>query len=106
MRLARRLAAQEWSTSLGESTSCDLSRNGHGQPLAKFSEGRVAALSELLRSLADNAPPAAVADEAARVQARWVGKVAAGSRGDAYWHAYRAGGAQAMAEVLTAYRCI
>lgn len=102
VRLTRNLAAAKWSASLGDVTSCDLSRNGRLHPAAKSYEGEVAALVELLRAIADDAAPVALAHEAAEVKARWIDQAASGIRRDADWTAYRSGGIRAMDEVLAA----
>lgn len=102
MRLTRSIAAEEWSVSLGEERSCDLSRNGRSHPAAKSHEGRVAALGELLRVIADDVGPVTLACQAAGVKARWVAQARTRARRDADWEAYHASGIRAMDEVVAA----
>ncbi len=101
VRRARTLAAQDWSASLGETTSCALSKAGGSHPAAKFHEGKVAAFGELLRRVADDAMPDAVAEEAVRVKAQWENRRTPGSRQTREWEAYLAGGIEAMCEIVT-----
>lgn len=97
---ARRQAAQEWSTLLGDATSCALAKDGRSHPAAKFYEGRVAALGELSRNVADDTDPERIRVVAATLRARWAEQVMPGGE-DRDWEAYRAGGIQAMTEFTT-----
>ncbi|TFC54183.1 hypothetical protein E3O62_16000 [Cryobacterium sp. TMT2-15-1] len=92
-------AAHEWSLLLGGTTSCALAKDGRSYPAAKFQEGRVAALGELLRRITDDTAARQVEAEATAVKARWADQGMPCSRQDRDWEAYRAGGIQAMAEI-------
>lgn len=94
---ARRRAAQEWSTALGDATSCALARDGRSHPAAKFHEGQVAALGELSRKVTDGTDPARIGTVAATIRARWADQVMPGGGEDRDWESYRSGGLQALA---------
>jgi len=96
---ARVQAAQDWSLALGDSTSCAETKEGRAHPAGKFHEGRVAALSELSRDIADDCDAGRIIAGAAVVRMRWAGRVRPGARRDRDWDAYRAGGIQAMTEI-------
>ena len=101
---ARSQAAQEWSLSLGDEASCALAKDGRSHPAAKFQEGKVAALGELSRKIADDTDPGLISATAAAVKVRWADQIRPGAGRDRDWEAYRAGGIQAMTEIIAMHR--
>ncbi len=96
---ARLLTTAEWSRLLGDVSACTLAKVGRSHPAAKFYEGKVAALGELARLIADETEPAQAVDAAAMLSARWADKSLPGGPQARDWEAYRAGGVEAMTDI-------
>lgn len=95
----RRLdAAQDLTVLLGDTTACAIAKDGRSYPAGKFHEGRVAALSELLRRSRAESTAQQIADAAAELHADWERRPMPGAGESRDWESYRAGGVQALGE--------
>ncbi|MFC5503320.1 hypothetical protein ACFPJ4_13815 [Lysinimonas soli] len=96
---ARADAIQAWSDALGDSTACALAKSGRSYPSAKFHEGRVAALGEVLRGMPDGATQTWIAAAVAEVRGAWRLRRQPGADPEGEWASYRAGGLEALREL-------
>ncbi len=92
-------AIRAWSDALGDSTACALTKSGRSFPAAKFHEGRVAALGEMLRGLRDDPPPGRVSELISTLGESWEGRSQPGTNNGGEWASYRAGGLEALREL-------
>ena len=94
----RATAEQDLAAVLGDRSLCTVSRSAGPVPTAKYHEGRVAALSELGRTLrAVDEPDTPLADTIARWRAALDRDVELARSAD--WRAYRAGGVDELVSV-------
>jgi hypothetical protein len=92
-------AIRAWSDALGDSTACALTKSGRSFPAAKFHEGRVAAVGELLRSLRDDPSPNRISELAATLGESWERRPQPRTDAGGEWASYRAGGLEALREL-------
>lgn len=94
----RIMIAEELSLLLGSTTACAIAKDGRSYPAAKFHEGRIAALGELLRRVDAASTEAQITDAAAQLRADWEGRPMPGAGESREWQSYRAGGMQSLGE--------
>lgn len=92
-------AIRAWSDALGDSSACALTKSGRSFPAAKFHEGRVAALGEMLRGLRDDPPPSRISELVTTLRESWEGRQQPRADGGGEWASYRAGGLEALREL-------
>ncbi|MGW9629866.1 hypothetical protein ACWGST_04125 [Agromyces sp. NPDC055520] len=98
MKRRRLAAAEEMSMLLGDTTACAIAKDGRSYPAAKFHEGRIAGLGELLRRVDAESTEEQITDAAARLRTDWERRPMPGAGESREWQSYRAGGVQALGE--------
>ncbi len=95
MRRAEALGRLAMAT--GDASLCAVSRSGRPAPAAKYHEGAVAALTDVLRHLAESVEPAEAAVD--HVRERWSARRDAATALTANWQAYLDGGLDTLADL-------